>query len=409
MKSLFLRIALLVSLVLACAQAQALDRGRAPHGELKIANDVFVLRVWGTPHERGVSHGMLVAKDFMETVKEVFKSGMISRARYENRILPLVKSSFEWPGHVMDEIRGIYEGIDLVLDDGEMRIDALDRNLMLDDMLAINTLGDWGSFACSTVSVWGSASKDGHTIVGRNFDFILPLKLIQSQFVLAEEACDGRFAFHTVAFPGTVGGITCFSEKGVFASVHDVHVMPKEPPKGCTPRLTVLRMIAEKALPRTAVQDALEICRERKTIYGNNFHVAAPAFEGGGPRAGVLEYDSNESADQGATLRLPENADRMICTNHYRARSKPFGQCPRYRALDEACNLLCAHLVKIDLESMKTLIAESEVKFTMHQVVADLDEKTVCIALQKRLMVPASNSGFRTLRWDEVFPGTRGK
>jgi hypothetical protein len=222
--------------------------------------------------------------------------------------------------------------------------------------------------------------------------------MLDVQLVVAHEAGGDRHAFWTVSFPGLVGGITCLSEKGVFAAVHDVNIRPKTMMTNLLPRLVALRAIVEQASPENALQKAHALCRESGTLYGNNFHVAAV-----GGRAGVVEYDSDESIDKGATLRLPDGGSHLTNTNHHRKRRKP-SSCFRYARLEETFALLSAQSVKIGLREMKVLIGAAEVPMTMHQVVVDLEAKEARLALQTKPGKKASTNGYKTLRWRDVFP-----
>jgi hypothetical protein len=231
---------------------------------------------------------------------------------------------------------------------------------------------------------------------------------LKNQFLLVQCTGEGRKAFVTVSFPGNLGAITFLNEDGVFGAVHDVHVKPETPGMGYMPRLITLRMIAERIGPEDGLEGALALCRKHRSLYGNNFHLAFPAASGADAVAGVIEYDSNREKDKGATLRLPadEGLPRLWNTNHYRSRAPP-SRCRRYAALDKTFGELTAGGNRIDVEGMKRLMKSAVQPSTMHQVVAELNPKILHVALQKKLLIPASEEPFRTVRWSDLFPGKK--
>lgn len=394
--------ATLALLSLLASAALASETRTASHGELKTVDGVRVLRVWGTPRQRGRAHGVLLGRDVMAIVNG-FLQGPTAQL-YEKKLAPVIPFLFRWPGHIQEEIAGMLAGMEETLDEADLRIEALDRRLRLSDLQAFNTLGDWSALSCSSFSAWGEATEDGRLLTGRNFDYFLPEVALRTQLVLAEEAAGSRKAFLTVSFPGNLGAITFLNESGVFGAVHDVRVIPENPAPGRTPRLVALRRIAEEVGGEGTLEKALAICRDNATLYGNNFHLAVANGPGGKPCAGVIEYDSDRGADEGAVLRLPEPADspRIWNTNHYRLRAEPTA-CRRYEALARAFASSAAEGGRLDVEAMKSLITSASVSTTMHVVVADPKNRTLHLALQRRLMVSAAKEPWHALRWDAVF------
>jgi len=372
------------------------------HGLLFEVDGVRVLRVGGTPRERGQAHGELLGREIME-----FLNGFLvgKRAKlFEKKVLPMIPLMFRWPAHIREELEGMIEGVEKTLTEEERTVASLGRTLKIDDLKAFNTLGDWISLSCSTLSAWGASTVGGRTLVGRNFDFVLPEQALKAQLVIAHEPGPGRKAFHTVSFPGNLGAITALNEDGVFVSVHDVHVLPKKPGLGYTPRLVTLRLIAERASRNDAVKTALDICRKHRSIYGNNFHGASPASKGDNPFGAVIEYDSDFQVDRGATLRTVKRPgpSGIWNTNHYRSRAPP-GGCPRYARLTEGFETLAGEGRRLDVEAMKNLIRRASVRITMHVAVADLESRTLHLALQRRLFLSAGKEPFHTLKWNDVF------
>jgi hypothetical protein len=389
-------------LLLLCASpALAGEPAKDLKGSLFEVDGVKVLRVWGTPKERGFAHGALAGRHLVAIVNG-FLAG--DRAEAYRQKVPLLLALFRFPPHLEEEMRGILEGIEAALPAEERVVQALGRAVTIEDVRAFNCLGDWAPLGCSTFSAWGNASEGGRTIVGRNFDYLLPLEALQSQLILAEEAAEGRKAFLTVSFPGNLGAITFLNESGVFGAVHDVRVLPKALQPGYTPRLATLRLIAEGADAAGASGLAMRLCREKASLYGNIFHLAVP-FRGGAQAALAVEYDSDRSQDGGATLRMPEGEGAAILwnTNHYRARGAP-EECGRFAALQAAYEKLAAAGKKIGVEDMKDLIRAASVDFTIHVAVAEPDARTLHVALQAAPGKSAAKEPFHKVRWQDAFP-----
>ncbi len=396
---------LLPAALVLLASPQALRAGtirKAVDGELLTVDGVRVLKVRGTPFERGRAHGILLGREMMDIVN-AFLTGPRAKA-YREKLMPVLPLAFRWPPHIEAELKGLFEGVEETLPEADRRISALDRTLRLDDVKAFNTLGDWAALACSSLSAWGASTEGGRTLAGRNFDYVLPGGAHKMQILLAEPAADGRKAFVTVTFPGSIGAITFLNEEGVFGAVHDVHVKPEGTPLGNTPRLTTLRLIAESASPTSAIETALALCRKHRSLYGNNFHIAAPNLPGVERTAAVIEYDADTETDGGATLRLPAGGGlpRIWNTNHYRSRAPP-KKCGRFASIDEAFQKATAEGAVLDVAGMKAVIGAGSASITMHEVVVELKARRIHIALQQRMFTSAAKATFHLVRWEDLF------
>ncbi|MHC4777615.1 MAG: C45 family autoproteolytic acyltransferase/hydrolase, partial [Planctomycetota bacterium] len=361
--------ALLAIVVLAGAVAPVLaETTTTDHGELFTVDGAQVLKLWGTPRERGRAHGTLLGRKVMAIVNSFLVGSRASK--YEEKLAPMVPVLFSWPRHIEEELQGLLEGMEGSLPREALEIKALGRKLTLDDLKAFNSLGDWQSLACSTLTAWGQYTEGGRTLVGRNFDYFLPPVALRNQLLVVHCPSGARKAFVTVSFPGNLGAITFMNSKGVFGAIHDVHVLPTERGLGYTPRLVTLRLAAETAGGPRALEEALALCRKHRSLYGNNFHFAFPSRAGGKHPAAVIEYDSDRSRENGATLRTAPDRDRnrLWNTNHYRLRAEAT-KCRRFSRLDTRFGELSASGKRIDVEAMKALMKSAVQPSTMHQVV----------------------------------------
>lgn len=336
-------LAFLVALFVPIAGAPpaAADDGPPPDltGSLAKEGDVEVLRLWGTPRERGFAHGWLLAEDVLEGADKSLSMFFGERmALYDALMLPLARTAFRFSDDERAEIEGILEGIEARIPEEEKRtLKSIGRAPRIDDLLLINVFGDVYALGCSSLAVWGKRTADGQTLVVRNFDFPALDLVVSHQHVRVVAPGPDTKGYVAIAYPGGIGVLTALNEAGVFVAIHDVHVTPgmQDMAQGNVPRLVALRRLMETLDAEGAVEKATELCRGWNTLYGNNFMVAtsSPAE---GRAAGVLEYDTREADDQGVDLRAAADGDEhVMCTNHHRTRGT--GDCWRYDTLTGAC------------------------------------------------------------------------
>lgn len=383
---------LLLSLPFAAATAAA-PAPTAPAtpeitGSLETVSGIPVLRLWGTPHDRGFAQGYLLAKEIVTGTDRGLSGFLRDRMdAYAQKILPVAGMGFRFSDAEIAEMEGIVEGIRARLPEEEDRVvGCLGRELALADVKVLNTFGDWYALGCSSVALWGEKTEDGTPAVVRNFDF-LAFDLVAAhqhlRVVLPPPGDAETRGWVGVCHPGSVGALTAMSSEGVFAAIHDVPVLGgmKDVLQGNVPRLLAIRRLVEGLPAEGAVEKAVERCRSWNTLYGNNFLVATPE-PGDGLPAGVLEYDTREDDDRGVDLRGPgENPEGqplpfVLCSNHFRIRGN--GTCPRYDRLLVGAGEAKGPMSVDDLFALATLAAVpgpkgkiSDRRFgTLHQVVA---------------------------------------
>lgn len=369
-----------------------------------------VLTLWGSPEQRGYAHGYLLAKEIHALIAHDFAGFLATRRMtpeiYEKKIVRGLVGAFRWSKDELAELSGMFAGFQARLKPEERRVEFLDRELMLADLKAINTAGDWLNLGCSSIAMRGGHTEDGKPVVVRNFDFFGFRSLLDDQLVLRSLPHKGspdRRAFVAVTHPGSIGVITALSDARVFVSVHDVprRAAPLTYFRPNIPRLIALRRLAESLAADDAVASAHASLLEWPTLYGNNFMIATA---GRGAFAGVIEYDSDRGLDRGATLRGGDRAgaalasDWLACTNHHRARrvraNSKLDWCKRYRDLDawfakrDADSRPLGVPALFDLASLVSMSAKDEVQKriavgTLHQAVARLGPGELHLKLGK--------------------------
>jgi hypothetical protein len=99
-----------------------------------------------------------------------------------------------------------------------------DGRLSLNELYLLNTMGDViRGTQCSAVSVFGARSKTGHTITGRNFDWMFGKQgqFHQIQAVIIHK--NGEHSICSIGYVGYFGVVNAFNKYGVFGTTHDSH------------------------------------------------------------------------------------------------------------------------------------------------------------------------------------------
>lgn len=378
---------LLIGLLLAAAGCDPSARrpvgapeGRDEFGEFRRVGGVGVLTLWGEPYQRGRAHGRLLAPGVLDMVDTLCGSNVLIQhdGDYDRVVLPLV-DRFAFDPADEEELRGILDGVKERLGDRAV-LRRLKRPLTLRDLKAYNTAGDWYRQACSSFAAWGTLTKDGHTWVGRNFDFMPAQEYYPHQMIVVQRAAGGKQAWAGVSVPGLIGCITGINARGVFVATHDVY-MPLGPlGNGYAPRLLVLRRLMEACSPGDLEAQAAPILKQSPRMFDSGILVAAPARGGSSP-AMVFECAAGPRAEEGVTGRragqnsgdLPSEA--IACTNHFRVRPSPPGDGVDYR-YDLVRRVLRAKTgrgEKMDFALARKALGAAALPITVHSVVADLD------------------------------------
>lgn len=285
------------------------------HGRLEQAGGMRILRVWGTPAERGFAHGKLLGDEIASVLRSEFEHRF---ARHPER-LDLVRSSLarliEFPADVQREIEALWRGIEASGADRDLP--ELGRPFDLQDLMVANALDVFGLMGCSGFTVWGDQVEGGGVLSGRNFDwpFTGP-HLIEHVLLLVEHAADGSVVA-SVTWPGYVATVTGVNRDGVAAFLHvgtgDVTFTP-EPESW--PTAVAARQILQQVHGSSAAE--FDRCRElleyTSPPAGYITRVVLPRVPADGVPVGVFETDRNKVV--AAPVRDP-----MVTTNHFVGRS----------------------------------------------------------------------------------------
>jgi hypothetical protein len=354
--------------------------GTDEFGTFQRVEGVGVLTLHGTPYQRGLAHGRLLAQPIIDTVDAVCGTHVVTgRTRtYESTILPLM-DRFAFTPDEEQELQGIADGVHETL--GERAIlPWINRPLTVRDLKAYNTVGDWYRQACSSLAAWGSLTKDGHVWVGRNFDFVPSATFFTHQMVIVHRPLGDKKAWATVAAPGMIGCITGLNAEGVFTSTHDVYLPVGPLGEGYVPRLILLRRLMEQVSARDLETQALPIFRSGLHMFDQTVMLAAPVKDGT-PPALIFECGPERKGDGVVTVRRPGDSESLLrgegiaTTNHFRKRDGPRFDMAYLRYPLLVWTVAQARIDKhpVDREVIADAMRWANLPLTMHTVVVDLD------------------------------------
>lgn len=322
----------------------------AVSGELISVGSVRVLRVWGTPRERGHAHGYLLAEDIVRLLDGYLKEAEVTGGveAYQRR-LPHLGRTFVVQPRYEEELRGVAEGIAAHLGPKAI-VPSLGRAIGYEDILAINCIPDSARMGCSSFAAWGPLTKDGGTISGRNLDWHRIAALRGTEVVIANtsEPASGAIGWVSITWPGFIGCSTGMNATGVTLAIHDVQDGSRSTNSTITPRCLILREAIETCKPPYVVSDVESAIRRRTFLVSTNVLIAGTSAVDIEPVCSVAECDGNRADGDGLTDRQerPETRKKdvqlkrfSICTNHFRKRAAPL-PCSRYEKIRNWLNVM---------------------------------------------------------------------
>lgn len=362
-------------------------------GSLETIHGVRVLKLWGTAEQRGYAHGYLLGAEIMEVFEGVILSpNVIEDPRgYETEIRAKFLRKMRFSPEQRAELEGMLRGVvDAVGVEGT-RLDQVNRNLDVRDLMAGNSFADWARFGCSSFSAWGEATAEGGTITARNLDFLVLGPLETLHVLIAHlEPGGGKQRWVTLAWPSLIGAYTAMNEQGATISMH--YGPGREPTHtgAFVPSSLALREAIQTAGGATAVPDVRRILVSQPSMFGFNMHVSSP-LSGQPDPAAVFEYDGDLSKDGGVTPRFSTAAplkDWIACTNHYCRRGKPptdlqDDSLARYTAIEKALTKARQQHRKIDVPFAWQVIDSVGNENTLHSVVFLPNHKELHVKLAR--------------------------
>lgn len=354
--------------------------------------DLPVLVLRGSAVAQAEAHGRLAADDIVALLNGYVIPRSGGAKAYQQVLRPMVQR-MAWDTGWRAEIDALLSGMRAVLDPQQLQLAALDRPVDAVDLLVANALADWSAFACSTLSVWGAASKDGILRSARNLDYPANDIMSRRQCLVLTQPDDDSAAILSLGWFGALGIYTALNQHGVFLAIHDV---PTPRPAistipGMVPRSLALRRALSAAQDASAVAAALD---EVPVLMGNNIAVSDHQ------RALVIEW-SLLTKHQARILEPNAGQSTLACTNHHRL---PANRSPsiadsnqRLRRVEHATN--SGPLTIAQLQTALRSVANAN---TVHSVIAEPANRRLYIARMGTNGEPAPTQHWLTVDWEMV-------
>ena len=155
---------------------------------------------------------------------------------------------------------------------------------------------------CTAFGAWGPRTRDGHLLLGRNFDWEAAPVFDEDRVVIICEPDDG-IPFISLAWAGMAGCVSGMNRAGVSVTVNGA---PSHLPDGAaTPTCLVAREVLQHA---HNIAEAAEIIRRRQVFVSAMFLVGSRA-DG---RFVVIEKTSGRMA-----VREAGGEKYLVCANHF--------------------------------------------------------------------------------------------
>ncbi|MEC8651823.1 MAG: C45 family peptidase [Planctomycetota bacterium] len=316
--------AALLAIAAACAPTASGVRGSAPraaapasqgglHGRLEQPSGLRLLRVWGTPEQRGYAHGRLLAADIVKNLGEEFVAQFAQRPELLDQARAALPRLIEYPEEIQRELDALWRGVRSQQPD--LYMPAFGRAFDRRDLLLANAMDVFGLMGCSSFTVWGEEVAGGGVMTARNSDWhVTGAHIVDAALLIVQEYADGR-AVASFGWPGYVGAVSGVSADGVAAYLHVGSARQSMPEPSSWPAAAATRMVlAARDAGDARLQRAQELIEYTSPPAGFLTHVVVPAVPASGVPAVVFEADARRCVP-GAAQPGP-----LVVTNHFRTR-----------------------------------------------------------------------------------------
>ncbi|MHC4973292.1 MAG: C45 family autoproteolytic acyltransferase/hydrolase [Planctomycetota bacterium] len=265
-----------------------------------------LLYLEGDPYSIGYANAHLTAellaiqeRHFVQTVKGFFSSRLKLLAvgiavLVNNRNLPDYV-----PREYAEEILGIAEGCPDPFPEYGPRYHRILNYHAAHDIS--HWVHDKPVVGCTAFAAFGEATRDGHLLVGRNFDFEAGRVFDRNKVIACYRPRRGR-AFLSVVWPGMAGAITGLNEDRIYCSINGAHSASRD--NIGIPVALVVRQVLQYA---GSVEEAIEVIRGARVFVSDSYLVA----DGKTGEAVVVE----KSPARTEVRRL--DGDLLLQANHF--------------------------------------------------------------------------------------------
>jgi len=298
----------------------------------------------GTHYERGFAHG----KALHRRIVDLFDNYIVRRTNPTlffmmlRKVAPLIRVD----RGLEDEARGLVDGA-LEAGGGRFRSSHAAEDFTWQEILALNTYVDYVGTNCSSISVWGAATRDselkGDSAIARNLDWSLAPALLRNQVVFVNLPAEkGKVPFLSVGFAGFMGCLSCINAQGLGAFLnlgYSDRAGSYPPSYPFTPASLAFRTAVESRAPGgDLLTNFVTLLTGTKRVGSFIIHAVMPR-QGEDDPAVVVEllpdtYQLRRAADDPALNQLV-----LVATNHNRKTTAPRA-CGRYQEAVDYTNRL---------------------------------------------------------------------
>jgi len=297
-----------------------------------------LLRLWGTPSQRGFAHGYLLAPQIIDwLVFYLIQSNMKNDTNWYNNFSHWWMANQFVPQDFADEVAGMLEGMKQASSDfgDSMYVNELGRSFDLIDIYMINAyleatpgnsaltpgpfVGAAKKPACSQFVSW---AKGQGTIAGRNMDGECdpaPSFVTTADFLVMAVSGVGEKRFLSFMWPGHIGGLSLINEDGLFLMLNCGSMGAGPVVKNLTGieifmRSVVSSMSADEASPAGILQATNKFKSSGGGVSGAGSIIVFARPSSNDPPGFVLETDRFGSV---ARVAHAEEPSFVVETNHF--------------------------------------------------------------------------------------------
>jgi len=288
-------------------------RGSELHGRIERHDGLRLLRLWGTPEQRGYAHGFLLADDIASIMNLEFASRFAPRPQMLVQARLALPRIIEYPDEIARELEALWRG--LVAAGVDLEMPALGRDFDKTDLLVANALDVFGLMGCSSFTVWGEQAVGGGVLTARNFDWPLTGDhMLKDTLLVVQEFEDGR-KVASLGWPGYVGTVTGVSADGVAAYLHVGSAKVSLPePSSWPSAIAARKVLASKGQGDARLLEARQHIEHTSPPAGFLTHVVLPEVPASGTPAALFETDAHKC------VRGEVQPGPFVVTNHFRTR-----------------------------------------------------------------------------------------
>ena len=269
-----------------------------------------VLYLTGTPFEMGYANGVLTQQLIHQQEDSVLRLlNQVAPYRWTQFLLEFLVTykNRHMTGHITPELQLEMAGIARGCPDTHPEMGPYYNRILnyhgaqdISYMLMNSPLLRRG---CTAFGAWGPRTRDGHLLLGRNFDWEADPVFDEDRVVILCEPKDG-IPFISLAWAGMAGCVSGMNRAGVSVTVNGApsHL----PDDAATPTCLVAREVLQYA---HNLAEATEIIRRRQVFVSAQFLV--------GSRADGRFIVIEKTPERMAVREPAAGADTLVCANHY--------------------------------------------------------------------------------------------